>query len=424
MNKRKPEKEDTRTKLFLIGVLIFMVVFLIVLFAVIARAEDEVISEEQAQTEEGWDQWGVGDDLFAVGEPWDVECKKKCFSLKGGVDKGRGWCADGCGYYHRKHSYRIYAKYMPWLVLWAGGVPGIWIAQTCRTESEGETDSVTHSLHKEVGLCSVNRVWAKQLNINSCDPKANLWASSWMRNNRLIEFRGKHPNIKTADLDQQWYVAGAAGAVGGGKVIGLLKKCGIKKGKNQYDALGNCLLSWHRKWVKSTTTQHWISKLGLEPGLLKGGVIKKKKHKDDPDVADPKRWKNLEKYQDLYNGSKVEFQKVFKTTFGHKPGLVALRCTRHEGVEAQIVPLYEGGELPWGEPVLPPRPDDIDEYPGDVLHGKCWHWPQYKNRVPTQEEWDAMDRPEKDARDPATLKIIKGYKGKLIGKVKDVTPNS
>lgn len=351
---------------------------------------------------DGWDKWGVGDELFSVGEPWKALCKteKKCGSLKEGVEDGQTW-GSSIGYYHRKHSHRIYAKYKPWFVLWSGGAHGIWLAQTCRTESEGETDNVTKSKYVEAGLCSVNKKWAKQLDINSCDPKANVWATGWMRNDRLIRIRYDYPHIGNAGIEQQWFIAGAGGGTGTGKVMKILKKCGNQKSTKPHEAFGKCLIQWHRRFVKATTTQHWIKKLGLDSGLSKMGITHKK-------------WEQLEKYTELYDPD-GEFRKHFYTSQGYNPWLVAFRGQRHEGVKKQMTPLFEDGELPWGDPVIPNRPNDLYPYPGDKLHGKCWNWPELKERVPTQEEWDSMIVPTKDVWDPADIMIIKGYKGKLIG---------
>lgn len=81
-------------------------------------------------------------------------------------------------------------------------------------------------------------------------------------------------------------------------------------------------------------------------------------------------------------------------------------------------PLYPDG-LPWGEPALIPKPMDVGGYPGDKLHCVCNQRPELKTKTPTPEEWLWVQSLPGVPIDPATLKCVKGYKGKQVCKVKE-----
>ena len=378
-------------------------------FAGVAHA-DFVNGLEQTSTPEsftespGWDIWEAGELPPAMAEPWKEGCTDKwCPSLVEGVDKGENWCLakDGCGGYHRKESYALYMKYKPWFNN-CGGTPGLWAAQTGRTESEGETDAHIENTG-ECGLMSVDEENAKALNINSCDPKAVIWAACYGRNNQLINLREDLKGLDSAPIQDQWMLAGAAGAAGSGKIFRIVKWSKALSSKHPYSASRNYLRGLHSKWKKATEAKYWIKKLGLDAGL---GRVQMPHEK----------WLDLEKYEKGYDKNS-EWGVLWNAGVSmYRPGRTAFRIARPEGARKVIEILFADGKMPWGDPVLPPRPPDLYSFPGKGKHCACHLWPELKDRVPTPEEFEQW-KSQNEPADPANLKCVKGYKGKLACKI-------
>jgi len=357
--------------------------------------------ETDVQPVESWNVWGAE----PPPTPWKDGCKDDwCPSIIEGLEKGESWCLSkgGCGDYHRTESYAIYMKYKAWFNEFCGGTPGIWAAQTVRTESEGDPDAHIKKT-SECGLASVDMEHAIALDVNPCDPKANIWATCYARNNQLIQLRADVKGLDKAPIQDQWMLAGASGAAGNGKIIRLLKWSKALSGKHPYNAIRNHLRGLHSKWKKATDAKMAISKLGLDEGLGKIGMSHE-------------AWKDLEQYAEVYDKN-GPWDALWKAGLGlYRPGRTAFRIARPEGARKVIEPLFPDGQMPWGDPVLPERPADIWGYPGKKDHCACHLWPEMKNQVPTEEEnekWTLQNEPG----DPAKLKCVKGFKGKLVCKI-------
>lgn len=327
-------------------------------------------------------------DEKAFGRPWLKRCYASdgwCPSILEGTIAGEKWCAsDKCSTRHRTQSYDIFMDWGPWIDD-CGGQPGLWPAQTCRTESHvGESAknpvfAKTKSGTKECGLASVDRDHAEGLDINACDPRANLWATCWYRNNRLIKLRELVPEITRYPLEQQWLIAGAGGAVGLGKVIALLKMSGAltknKDGEPKHAKPHRHLVQYmkglHHRWKRARAVKMDVAKIGRTAALAKHGLTEK-------------QWKWLEPHADLYTS-----HGQWASMFGWRPGRTAFRITRPAAALRIIRELYPEGRVPWSEPALPPRPAGILPYPGKKLHCACGNWKHLQDDKPTLLEIDA-----------------------------------
>lgn len=333
---------------------------------------------DEPTDEELWDEYevlaeeaGAGESVPTPddpewGKPWLAGCKDDwCPSILEGVNAGENWCkSNKCRKNHTTGAAKIHAEYKAWLDD-CGGQPGLWPAQTARTESFGAVFSMTKSGTKECGLCSVDRNHAKALDINACDPEANVWASCWFRNKRLLNLREKFPAIADAPLEDQWMLAGAAGAVGGGKVYQFIHDSGALKSPHPYKRFRAYVRSLHPKWKKSSGVHFTIKKIGKGLALAHHGLT-------------VKQWKYLRRFKDLY----AKHGDWFKL-FGCRPGRTVFRLTRPHGAARVISGLYDDGKIPWGEPVLPPRPAGIYPYPDkDKHHCACGHWPELEGKRP------------------------------------------
>lgn len=357
-------------------------------------------SPEEPVSATSWNAW----DAELMPTPWKDGCTDKwCPSIAEGAEKGESWCLskDGCGGYHRKESYKIYAKYEAWFDEMCNGQPGIWGAQTARTESEGDPEA---SIEKtgECGLMSVDQEHAEALNINSCDPKANVWAACYSRNLQLISLRESIDGLDKALIQDQWMIAGASGSAGSGKIIRILKWSKALKGKHPYNAMRSYLKGLHSKWWKATKAQIAINKLGLDDGL---GKI----------VMTHEEWKELEPYVKVYDKTSDWGVLWNAGKSMYRPGRTAFRISRLEGARKVMEVLFPEGKMPWGEPALPPRPADILPYPGKKDHCSCHLWPELKNKAPAAEENEKW-KTDTDPMDPEKMKCVSGFKGKLVCK--------
>lgn len=296
---RADVREVLRVLLFILGILVVCGIMAVI-------AHKAMGAEEADASLETWDQWGAGD-LWLPGEPWKDGCTDDwCPSLKEGAERGLTWCFNkpGCPKYHRRESYRIYKQFQPWIEMFSGGQPAVWMAQRARTESEGVTDSQPKkSGTGECGVVSIDRKHAKKHNVDACDPKGNFWASGYAANNRLLTLRQKKPAIQLAPLEEQWLIAGAAGGMGSGKLIKIMKLSGALSTKKievdgekqtalRYKSPIRRACQWckslHNKWAKAVKIQHVIDTLGLDKGLGKAGVTHE-------------AWKGLEQFAEVYD---------------------------------------------------------------------------------------------------------------------------
>lgn len=329
-----------------------------------------------------------------AGEPWKKMCAGNdswCPSIAEGAAAGLSWCEEGTNCYdvHRTGAYSIYQEWGPWLERYCGGQPGIWPAQTSRTEAyvgKGEHGvfAMTKSGTKECGLLSVDRVHAEGVDLNACDPLANVVASCWYRNKRLLNLREKRPAVELAPLEDQWLLAGAGGAVGLGQVVTVLDHSGCLKTdadgelrrEHPYDCMTKWLLALHPKWKKATLVSEFASVHGITPALEEHGLT-------------DKQWAYLSKFTQVYSG-----KGPLGSVFSWRPGRSVFRMLRGKAVAKLISTMYPDGRIPWGEPALPEIPGDLPKYPGDKKHCACGNWPWLKDKRPTPAEvqaWKTVD---------------------------------
>lgn len=386
-----------------LGELYAVTVFVLLAGVALAQDEDpEVDPEAWEEYEEMAKEAGAGETVPMPGEkgwgkPWKQMCASNdswCPSIVEGVNAGLQWCkSPKCMNNNRNQSYAIYNEWGAWIEVDCGGLyglgqPGLWPSQTIRTESyvggekgkkKNPVFSMTKSGTKECGLASVDRDHAKKLNINACDPRANIFATCWYRNNRLIVLRQKKPDVVKAPLEDQWLIAGAGGSVGMGKVITLLERSnalatdadGNLKHEHPYDHMIRYLQTLHTKWVNAQKVKKLSKSMGIDGALGQLGYTEK-------------QWNYIKKFLDLYSK-----HGDWASIFGFRPGRTAFRVTRPGRVAEIVAPLYYGN-IPWGEPKLPDRPKGILEYPGDKLHCACGNWPELLNKKPSAGQKKAL----------------------------------
>ena len=375
----------------------WVVAVLAVLLAGGTAVAQEVVEVDPESDPAAWEEYeeltkaaGAGEEVpmpgeEAWGKPWKKMCANNdewCPSIAEGVASGQKWCTSKkCVTNHLGQSYDIWKEWHGWIELMCGGQPGMMAAQTMRTESyvggekgkkKNPVFSMTKSGTKECGLASVDREHAKALNVNACDPLANVYATCYYRNNRVLALRDKYPDVEKAPLEDQWLLAGAGGAVGLGKIIELLKRSGslqtdasgTLKHSSPYDHMIKFIAGMHGRWKKANKVQKLKKTMGIDGALASLGLSQK-------------QWKYLESYLDLYKK-----HGDWSTIFGYRPGRTAFRIARPGRVSEMLDPVY-GGMIPWGEPVLPKRPKGILEYPGDKLHCACGNWPELLDKRPT-----------------------------------------
>jgi hypothetical protein len=385
---------DRQQRVFLFFIVLLGVMALIILFSLAARAQE--LDPDTCQ-EEGtcWIPAGGEPEpiMGSLGEPWKKMCAKPgewCPSIAEGVSSGESWCSsDKCLKNNITKSYSIYQKWGPVIDEMCGaavgnGQPGIWVSQTVRTEAcagneGGKCDvfNMTKSGTKECGLASVTVSMAEELNINACDPYANLYATCYYRADRVIKMRDKLPDLEKAPLEDQWLIAGAGGAVGCGKVITLIQKSGALstnkdgdlKHSSPYTRMITYIKGIHPRWVKAQKVYKLRKTMGLAGALKHFGYTEKE-------------WKYIDTFGDVYSKS-GDWSKVF----GYRPGRTAFRIARPGRVAEIMLHLYPDG-IPWGEPARPKRPEGLAEFPGKKKHCACGNWKdEYLNKVPSLEEY-------------------------------------
>ena len=385
-------REDVREVLRVLVVILGIVVVCAILAGVITvalGADDPPASTDPSVEEAQWDvledankEAGAGQDVptpdeLLAEEPWKDGCKGYCPSIVNGVTAGEKWCLSKkakCNKSHTNRAYQLWLEFLAWIEESAGGKPGIFTAGTVRTESEGKVFGEIKGTTHECGLASMDLKHAEGLNINACDPRANLYAAGYYRNKRLIKLRdyydgkihGKEkkprPDIRLAPLEDQWMLAGACGAIGSDKVIKLInlsgaldtKADGTLKWASPHKRVRKYLKWAHNRWAKATTM-----------------------YAEDPWGLYQKP--HLSKWLTLYTGdSPLAFMLP-------NPGKVSFRFSRGWAGLTLYEPMYPSG-LPWGEPVLPERPDGLYPFPGTAQHCQCWRWPELEGIRPTPEE--------------------------------------
>lgn len=329
-----------------------IVLCIIVLFVLSARAEDWTPEEEA----EAWSEYEAESAKAGAGEavptpdkpPWKTGCSGYCPDLVNGVVAGEQWCAKPKQKCHTSHPARtlaIYYDLIGWIESYNGGHAGIPIAGTIRTESEGAVFAQTSSKTRECGLASIDLLHAEALDINACDPRANVWAAGVFRNRRLLKLRGDFPQATLATLEQQWLMAGMYGSIGSTRARRIIDASGALKldddGSLRYDEPHARIRAWlkslHSRWTKGKLPDLYT--LGGEWGPI----------------------------------------------LGPAPGKSAFRVARAWGNLELLRPLYPDG-VPWGEPSIVPRPDGILGYPGAFQHCQCWRWPELEGQRPTAVE--------------------------------------
>lgn len=111
-----------------------------------------------------------------VGCPGDVEAEdpspqatEDMFeSLTAAAHAGQTWCLNPegqCYHSHRNRSYDIYLTWKDWIDEDAGGFPGLMLAGSIRTESEGNPFGKTKSHTRECGLASIDIRTSEALDI-------------------------------------------------------------------------------------------------------------------------------------------------------------------------------------------------------------------------------------------------------------------
>ncbi len=258
-------------------------------------------------------------------EPWKQWCSpgEYCPSVLNGVLGGMTWCHKGkCHDSHRARSLAIWTEWAGWIEPYSGGAPGLLMASTIRTESEGNVSGMTKSTTKECGLASIDLAHAQTADVNACDPQANIWAQGYFRNLRLIKAREKIDGLDGAPLEDQWMIAGACGAIGSHRVAALVAKSGALKAEHPYRRILKWLQWAHGKWQK----------VGL-------------------------------------------YGSAGTAILGTNKGKGAFRVARVWGVVRLLEDMY-GGSMPWAEPVLPDRPSEIQPFPGVSKHCACTIWPE------------------------------------------------
>lgn len=266
---------------------------------------------------------------------------------------GEHWCTNQdsqCYHSHRNRSYDIYLAWKDWIDPMAGGFPGLMLAGRIRTESEGNPFGKTKSHTQECGLASIDLRTSQDLDINACDPEANLWAALWQTNTRLVNLRKKFPALELASLEQQWLLSGAAGAIGSHRVIAMLKASKAL----EVNKAGE---------LKHLEPYHWLGKWIL--------------HKDASgyDWATP----------------------AGKKLLGPWPAKSVFRYRRVWGAQVRLLgPMYLQG-IPWGVPEVPARPEGILAFPGVKKHCACKQWPDLFTKRPEAHTFDpAIQDPRED----------------------------
>ncbi len=335
--------------------IVFTVALVVALLAVGALVCSGVANAETI-TEQAWQPYedaaskaGAGqqvpvpDDVLTPHQSWCESIPGWCPTVETGVWAGINWCQatnpkaapPQCWHSHRNRSYQIYLEWKDWLDRFAGGFPGLFVAGTIRTESEGVVDAQTPSKTLECGIASVDRSMAQTYDVNACDPEANLWVAGVARNRRLLNLRERWPQLARAPLEQQWKLAGAAGAIGTNRVNALIEASGALRLRE------DGTLFYARPHERVLKWLAWADRAGKIPF----------------------------------------YSFVGSALLGFNPGRGAFRVARPEAQEAILGPLYASG-VPWGEPVAVPRPEGLDPFPGYEKHCECWRWPELVEKRP------------------------------------------
>lgn len=394
------QEEEVKELMKVLGFIVALTIIAgaILIWITVASAEEpendgspeewEEFEVDQAMAEAGEEVSMPGEKDF--GKPWKKKCPSNdgwCPSISEGVSAALVWCdSEKCRKNHLGDALEIYGTWGPWIDEDCGGQPGILPSQTIRTESHvgsGEKKGVfamTKSGTKECGLASVDRDHAKGLDINACQPRANIFGTCWYRNNRLLALREKLPDVSLAPLEDQWIFAGAGGAVGLGKVITLIQKSGALATKKDGTLVNSSpakrlvtyLQTIHGKWGRARKVQARSKSIGLDAALKEEGLT-------------TKQWNYLKGFLDLYSSTGP-----WSSIFGFRPGRTAFRIVRVYRVVQMLKTMYPDGVIPWGEPVLPKRPEDLLSYPGDKLHCACGNWPELEDDRPSAEEMEVF----------------------------------
>lgn len=330
------------------------------------------VASEKPDEDKKWQEWekkagqaeaGVPvpspDDVQTPHEQWCEKVEGWCPTVKNGVVAGKRWCLGQpgakqkpkCYYTHRYKSYDIYLEWKDWLDEFSSGRHGLFKAGTIRTESYvGEMSdnpmfSYTPSKTKECGLASIDLPKARQWDINACDARANIWLAQYLSALRLIKLREKYPQLVQAPIVDQWRLSGATGGIGSNRVHNLIDSSGALRQKDDgslfYESPYDRLLKWMM-------------------------------------------WKDSQDPYFFYNFMSIIY-------LGRNPGRGAFRVARGSAQDVLFGDMFVHGiESAYGEPTLPPRPEDIMSHPGDKHHCQCWRW---KDELMTK-------RPEPHTSDP------------------------
>jgi hypothetical protein len=329
----------------------------LIVWAMAAQGQDTAYQE----WEKAASQAGAGevvppppDPMLTAHESFCEHVKGWCPTVTNGVMGGKGWCQGKgkvqpkCYWSHLKRAHALYLVWREWIESDNGGFPGLFIAGTMRTESEGAVFGLSDSWTMECGLMGIDYFTARDRDINACDPRANIWASGYGRNAQLINARKRLPGLDLAPLEDQWLIAGAMGAIGSNKIDAIIAKAGALRVRDDGTLFYAHPYDRILKWLT---------------------------------YAD--------KHFNLYSMEGMWM-------LGPNPGKGAFRIARPWAQRAILGPLYADG-IPWGEPILPPRPDGLDTFPGKDRHCKCAKlWPEYKDDRPTNapdESWPTVSEP-------------------------------
>jgi hypothetical protein len=334
------------------GLAMLVVIIACIIVSNLPTCQAEASDEEEKE----WQEWekkasqaGAGvevpppDDVLTPHEQWCTNVKGWCPTVKNGVLAGRRWCLGKpgakkrpkCYYTHRYKSYDIYLEWKDWLDEFDSGRHGLFKSGTIRTESyvgehsDNPMFSYTPSNTKECGLASIDRNKARKWDINACDARANIWLARYLSALRLIKLREAYPQLVKAPIIDQWRLAGATGGIGLNRVHNLIDTSGALRTKDDGTLYYKSPYQRVLKWMI---------------------------------------WKDQQDCSFFYNFMAIIY-------LGRNPGRGAFRVSRGEAQDALFEDmLVHGLEWAYREPVLPERPDDILEYPGDAKHCQCYRW--------------------------------------------------
>jgi hypothetical protein len=324
----------------------------------IASAIDDE-NDKSNWTDEQWQEYNeaaekgdteAGGATVIKSEAHKSHCKKGqyCPTIENGIIAGKKWCLKvgktKCSVSHRNKTYKLYQEWGPWLDRYNGGRLALHMANTMRTESEGDPSSKTVSKIREVGLMSIKAQTAKRLDIDACHPEANIWAAGYVANEQRLKFAKKYPQIKKAPRLDWEKLAGACGSVGSNRVYQIINSSGALREKDDGTLFYSSPYDRVLKWM------HWKAK-------KEGAAI---------------------------------YSFEFAHIFGPIPGLTAFRISRSDAGYKILSEFYPDG-FPWETHELIERPSHFPTYPGDKLHGRCEKHPEWRDLRPSAAEFEAWN---------------------------------